>query len=261
VAVILIVTDGIRPDSIEQANTPHFDLIMREGAFTLYAQSLMPTVTLPCHMTIFHSVPAERHGILSNDYHPLARPLPGLYEQINKAGLHSAAYYTWDPLRDLSRPLCIDHTVFVQTNFQDLANSDRPTVEAAARQIQARKYNFTFLHLGSGDEIGHLYGWMSDEQIQHVEILDEFLGQVLDAMSKEDTLIVHSDHGGHGRTHGTDSPEDMTIPWMAYGNGIRVNYEIQAKVSLLNTAPTIAHILNVEAAPQWEGTVLEEIFV
>lgn len=260
-AVILIITDGIRPDSIQQANTPHFDCLLEGGAFTWSAQSLMPTVTLPCHMSIFHSVPSDRHGILSNNYHPQVRPIPGLYEQVNRAGLRSAAYYTWDPLRDLSRPLCVDYTLFVQTNFKDLANSDRPTVNAAVAQIRAQNYDFTFLHLGSGDEIGHLYGWMSDEQIQHVEILDSFVGQMLDAMSVGDVLIIHSDHGGHDRTHGTESPEDMTIPWMAYGKGIRAKHEIQADVSLLNTTPTIAHILDIEPAPQWEGVVLEEIFM
>ena len=101
---------------------------------------------------------------------------------------------------------------------------------------------------------------MSDEQLQHIEILDEFVGNVLKAMSDDDSLIVHSDHGGHDRMHGTDSPEDMTIPWMAYGKGIRTNYEIQAEVSLLNTAPTIARMLNIEAVQTWDGTILEEIF-
>ena len=216
-AVILMILDGIRPDTIQKADTPHLDRIMEQGAFTLSAQSVMPTVTLPCHMSIFHSVPPQRHGILSNTYQPLVRPLPSLYEQINKAGLRSAAYYTWDPLRDLSRPLCIDFTLFVQTDFNDLSNSDRPTVDAAVNHIQSSEYDFTFLHLGSGDEIGHIHGWMSDEQIQHTSILDSFVGEVLDSMSDDDTLIVHSDHGGHDRMHGTNSSEDMTIPWMAYG--------------------------------------------
>ena len=260
-SVILTILDGIRPDAIQQTNTPNFDKIIQNGAHTLSAQSLMPTVTLPCHMSIFHSVPPERHGILSNTYHPMVRPLPGLYEQINKAGLRSAAYYTWDPLRDLSRPLCIDHTVFVQTNFKDLENSDRQTVEAAVVNIGASTYDFTFLHLGSGDEVGHLSGWMSDEQLQHVEILDGFVGEVLEAMSDEDMLIVHSDHGGHDRMHGTDSPEDMTIPWMAYGKGIRANHQIQAKVNLLNTAPTITRMLNIETPSAWDGRVVDEIFM
>lgn len=259
-AVILIITDGVRPDSIQAASTPHFDHMMANGAFTLSAQSLMPTVTLPCHMSIFYSVPSERHGILSNSYHPPVRPIPGLYDQINLAGLRSAAFYTWDPLRDLSRPLCIDYTLFVQTNHQDLMNSDRPTVEAAAAQIKTANYDFTFLHLGSGDEIGHKFGWMSDEQIRHIEVLDSFVGMVLDAMSATDTLIVHSDHGGHDRTHGTASPDDMTIPWMAYGTGIRANHNIHSELNLLNTAPTVAHILGIEIAAQWEGVVVEEIF-
>ena len=259
--VIFVVTDGIRPDSIQQSHTPNFRRIMHEGSYTLSAQSLMPTVTLPCHMSIFHSVPPERHGILSNHYQPMVRPLPSLYEQVNKAGLTSAAYYTWDPLRDLSRPLCIDFTMFVQTNFKDLANSDRPTVDAAVRNIETGTYDFTFLHLGSGDEVGHISGWMSDEQLRHVEILDGFIGEILEAMSDDDTIIVQSDHGGHDRMHGTDQAEDMTIPWMAFGRGVRANHEITIDVNLLTTAPTITRLLGIEAASAWDGSALDEILV
>ena len=44
-------------------------------------------------------------------------------------------------------------------------------------------------------------------------------------------------------------------------NQIRENHEIMADVTLLNTAPCIANILNVQIAPQWEGRVLDELFV
>jgi arylsulfatase A-like enzyme len=53
----------------------------------------------------------------------------------------------------------------------------------------------------------------------------------------------------------------MTIPWLAAGPSIRAGHVIQTPVSLLDTAPTIAHMLGLKASPQWEGRCVDEIFV
>ncbi|HEX9440267.1 MAG TPA: hypothetical protein VF909_11315, partial [Roseiflexaceae bacterium] len=73
-------------------------------------------------------------------------------------------------------------------------------------------------------------------------------------------IVLHSDHGGHDRNHGTELPEDMTIPWLAAGPGIRQGYAIDAPVSLLDTAPTIARLLGIAPHHEWEGRCVEEIF-
>jgi hypothetical protein len=58
-----------------------------------------------------------------------------------------------------------------------------------------------------------------------------------------------------------DCVEDMTIPWMAAGSGIKEGYAIQSQVSLLDTAPTIARLLELKPNHEWEGQVVEEIFI
>jgi arylsulfatase A-like enzyme len=80
-------------------------------------------------------------------------------------------------------------------------------------------------------------------------------------MPADASIIVHADHGGHERTHGTDSPDDMTIPWIAAGPTIRRGHTINAPVSLLDTAPTIARLLGLRQPAEWEGRPVEEIFV
>ena len=56
-----------------------------EGRRHLYptAQTVMPSVTLPCHMSLFHSVAPDRHGILTNTYTPQVRPINGICEQLH----------------------------------------------------------------------------------------------------------------------------------------------------------------------------------
>lgn len=259
--VILVTLDGVRPDGIRQANTPTLDRLMAEGASTMTAQSVMPTMTLPCHMTIFHSLPPERHGILNNDYHPMARPINGLYEQLHNAGKKSAAFYNWEGLRDLSRPLNIHYSFHKAIDFSDLEHADHQIVEMALPVIESNDYDFIFLYIGAVDEIGHRSGWMSNPYLKQIEFADELLADVMKALPLNSHILIEADHGGHDRDHGTDMPEDMIIPWMIWGRCIRKGHVIQQQVSLLDTAPTLAHLLAVQSVPQWEGQVVAEVFV
>src|SRR3712207_7396850 len=52
----------------------------------------------------------------------------------------------------------------------------------------------------------------------------ERLGRVEDTVT-----LVLSDHGGHERTHGTDMDEDMLIPWVLHGPGVRSGYAIRSE--------------------------------
>lgn len=71
--VLYMSIDGLRPDALGVAQTPNFSRLMQRGADTLKAQSVMPSVTLPCHTSVFHSVPPERHGTTTNTYAPMVR--------------------------------------------------------------------------------------------------------------------------------------------------------------------------------------------
>lgn len=73
--VLLILSDGMRPDGLDAH--PAAARLMREGSYTLRARTVMPSVTLPCHMSLFHSVDPGRHGILTNTYVPQVRPRHG----------------------------------------------------------------------------------------------------------------------------------------------------------------------------------------
>ena len=108
--------------------------------------------------------------------------------------------------------------------------------------------------------VGHVYGWMSEEYLAQVSQADMAFGRLLAKLPNDATLLVLSDHGGHDRGHGTDSPEDMTIPWMIAGPGIQRGGELETAVSLLDTAPTLAKLMEIPAPPQWEGRCVHEIF-
>ena len=72
--VILILSDGFRPDALTSCGNPYGRELLEKGSYSLEARTVCPSVTLPCHMSLFHSVPPQRHGILTNTYVPQVRP-------------------------------------------------------------------------------------------------------------------------------------------------------------------------------------------
>ena len=257
--VVFVMLDGVRPDALTIAECPAINSFCERGSSTLRATSVMPSITLPCHMSIFHSVPPTRHGITSNIFAPMARPLPGLVEVARSANLRVAFFYNWEQLRDVARPGNIHYSYFRDSYHN--SDGDDETIAEATRFIQREHPDFAFVYIGTVDSTGHAHGWMSDKYLKQLEHVDKLLDSLFASIPSDYTLIVQSDHGGHDRHHGTDSPEDMTIPWMAAGPNIRKGYTIQSPVSLLDTAPTIAKILGVQPHSEWEGKCVEEIFI
>jgi predicted AlkP superfamily pyrophosphatase or phosphodiesterase len=256
--VVFILIDGLRPDALELANCPRLKALRDRAAWSMQASSVMPSVTLPCHTSIFHSVPPTRHGVTTNVWAPMARPLPGLFDVAKAAGKRCAFLYNWEELRDLARPGSLELAYFRNTAYQ--ADGDQLTADEAARVLPGGGYDFAFIYLGTVDTAGHYYGWMSDGYLGQIEVVDRALATIADALPADTAYLVQSDHGGHDRNHGTDMPEDLTIPWLAAGLGIRQGHAIDAPVSLLDTAPTLARMLGVEPHREWEGRCVEEIF-
>jgi predicted AlkP superfamily pyrophosphatase or phosphodiesterase len=257
-AVVLILIDGLRPDALAAANCPNINGLRARGAAAMDASSVMPSVTLPCQMSIFYSVPPTRHGITTNTWMPMARPLPGLVEAAKAAGLRCAFLYNWEELRDLSRPGNLVYSYF-RDNNHDL-DGDQIIADEAARFISGDGPDFTFIYLGALDTFGHRHGWMSEGYLAQLERADAAVGMVLNVLSKDVTVLILSDHGGHERIHGTDGPQDMIIPWIIAGPGLRQDYAIQRSVSLIDTAPTVARVLGVVPHAEWEGRCVEEAF-
>lgn len=262
--VLLTIIDGCRPDGLAKANTPNIDALWQGGAYSWTAQTVMPSVTLPVHTTMFRGVHPQKHGVgPDNIYVPGASNFPSLLDIAHHAGLSTAMYYSWAQLRDLGAPGSLRLSYCREAVWGK--DNDTHIAEFAAENIAAEKPDFAVLYLGDVDIWGHASGWMSPEYIAAIEANDRSIGHVVQTLEKagvreEYTILVLSDHGGHEHTHGTDMPEDMTIIWMLNGKPIKSNHTIQTPVSMLDTAPTIAYLLDVPAAITWEGQPVMDAF-
>ena len=119
--VLLVVVDGMRPDAMVQI--PKARELMKKATYTLNGRTVFVSATLPAHMSLFHSVDTERHGTILNSFVPQVRPINGLSEVLKANGKSSAHFYTWELLRDLSRPGCLPFPPWSDTIITDQSSS------------------------------------------------------------------------------------------------------------------------------------------
>jgi len=251
--VLLILADGMRPDAL--TGIPFVEQLLARSAYTMCAQTVFPSVTLPCHMSLFHSVDPQRHGTTTNVYMPQVRPVNGICEQLTLAKKSSAFFFEWHDLRDLTRPGSLMHSFFY--NNKDKQKVPPITAGAAIRYLTEEEPDFAFLYFELPDHVGHYSesGWMGPEYMQAVRTVWEQIERVMAAVGDAYTVLITADHGGHDRTHGTEMPEDLTIPVICHGTMFQPG-EFTRAVSIKDLAPTIVKILGAEPAEEWEGTAL-----
>ncbi len=261
--VLIVSFDGLRPDAIAAANMANVMSLMQSGAYTLGAQTIMPSLTLPAHASMLVGTCPAKHIVRWNEYVPQNGFALGtdIFDLAQAAGMQTAMVVGKEKLRQITEPTSTDYFEFVDKTDKI---KDTSTVERLAiNQIQ-QGFNLLFVHFPEGDLAGHEYGWMSREQLSTYGRDDTLFGLLLQALKNnglyERTLIiVTSDHGGHDTTHGTDSPEDMTIPWIISGPRI-VPGELSTQVYTMDTAATTAFVLGLPLPPEWDGAPVFEAF-
>ena len=251
--VLLILIDGMRPDSLTDA--VYAQKWIKKSSYAPDAQTVFPSVTLPCHMSLFHSVNPERHGITTNTYTPQVRPVDGLCEVLKKNNKRCAFFYNWEELKDLSRPDSMTFAYFCSGHTFGYETANRVVTDAAVKHLSEYDIDFAFLYLGWSDMAGHTYGWMSDEYIEAVQKSWYEADRIISSLSDEYTVIVTADHGGHDRMHGSDCPSDMTIPIMFYGQPFKAGKRLE-NVNIKDIAPTIVRLFDIEPDREWEGKSL-----
>ena len=97
-----------------------------------------------------------------------------------------------------------------------------------------------------------------------MQTADAALGQLLAVADRaygkgNYSLVVTADHGGHAYGHGTSDPQDVTIPWIAWGRGVNAGL-LDEKIDTFDTAPTVLWLLGVEEPDEWDGSPVEEAF-
>ncbi|MBI2266598.1 MAG: alkaline phosphatase, partial [Armatimonadetes bacterium] len=136
--------------------------------------------------------------------------------------------------------------------------------DEALRILGNHKIRFLFVHYPFPDHAGHAHGWLSDKYFRETAETDKELSRLVAFLEKDQKsrtlLIITSDHGGHGKTHGTSSREDRTIPWIAWGPSVRPGFPIQGKMNIFDTVPVILEALGLPGKSETDGHSLPDIW-
>lgn len=262
--VVVVSIDGLRPDAIELSRAVTLQRLMREGAYSLEAQTIFPSKTLPSHTSMLTGVSPAKHRITWNEdrAEEMGRvQVPTVFDLADSAGLRTAAFFGKAKFRHLIGTQALDWWATAPRGLQVLYAPRM--AEDVKRFLKYRGPNLLFVHIADPDLAGHSVGWMTLPYRVAVRRADAAVREIWEISRKrfgdDFVLIVTADHGGHGRTHGTDMPVDMTIPWIAWGKGVDPG-RVETRITTYDTAATTLWLLGIPRPDFWDGRPVAEAF-
>jgi predicted AlkP superfamily pyrophosphatase or phosphodiesterase len=250
----------LRPDAVEEADTPILDALRTQGAYSLAAQAVLPSVTLVNHASMLGGMSPAKHGIYWNSNDPDLGKVKGptLFSVAHEAGLSTAMVVGKSKLQHLVLPNSVDN--YIYAGF-----TDRQVVNKAIPVIEDNMPDLLFIHLPDVDSAGHALGWMSLGQLLALSSTDGLVGEIVATLKNEGyldqtLLIITADHGGTGFKHGSDSLTDTTIPWLAVGPGVPAGVTLQGEIVTYDTAATALRAFGLPIPETWDGRPVLEIF-
>ena len=277
--VIIISIDGAKPAVLKTAEAPTLMKMAAEGAATWEASTIFPSKTLPSHTSMLTGVGPDKHQVLWNDYSPirgLVKP-PTIFNLLRaKDPTAITALFAgkvkfrhlWQrdtlTLFDFGGP----QSAVPVPGTPEIEKNKIPSQTVAKNAVAWIKQNqpkLTFIHFADVDGAGHKDGWGSPQQKEAIKVTDQALYQVRrgieDAgLAPTTTILVTSDHGGHEKTHGLNIPDDMLIPWIAWGLGAKKGHTLTQKVTTYDTAATALWLLDVPIPADFDGKPVTEAF-
>ncbi len=277
--VFVVSLDGAKPAVIKESEMPVINRLASEGACTWEASTIVPPKTLPSHTSMLTGVGPDKHQILWNDFSPIRGlvKVPTIFSLLRAKEPDAVAAMFVGKVKFRHLWLKDSLNVFNYGGEQspapvagtpELEKSKIPS-QAVAKQaapwIVEHKPRLAFIHLTDADSAGHASGWGSPEQKEALKVTDQALGQVIKAIkdagiADSSVVIVTADHGGHDKTHGENIPDDMHIPWLAWGKGVKQDFTLTQPVTTYDTAATALWLLDVPLPAEFDGKPVTSAF-
>ena len=270
--VFIISFDGGKPAVIAESETPTLKKMAAEGAVTWQASTIFPSKTLPSHTSMMTGVGPDKHQVLWNDYMPIRGfvKVPTVFSLLKAKDPKAVTGLFAGKAK--FRHLWLDGSLDVfdfggpQTRAPvagtpEIEKDKKPSqlvAKQASAWVKEHKPALAFIHFPDPDTAGHKSGWGSPEQKEAFKVSDQALWQFMQALkeagiAESSVVIISADHGGHDKTHGLNIPDDMLIPWIAWGKGVKKGATITAPVTTYDTAATALWLLDVPVPPEFDG--------
>ena len=210
--------------------------------------------------------PPERHHVLWNNVVTADADVigtPTVFGLARARGYHTAAFFSKAKFQPLQQPGTLDYSQ-APGGWFGRWSADR-TMSDVAKHLATARPNLTFVHLSDPDRAGHGSGWMSKPYGHAVAAVDlavhRLLAEAETSFGRGNfTLIVTADHGGHDFNHGSADPRDVTIPWIAWGRGVKPGHLQGTAVRTMDTASTVLWLLGLDVPSDWSGDTIRNAF-
>lgn len=254
--VLVIGIDGCRPDALRQqvdsGNAPNIAGLVANGTVTwnayaggtLGTSTQQPTISGPGWASILTGTWTNRHNVVSNSTPAYEQPtVPGFYlasqaphfarrlkEAVPTTYFSSISSWGWvEDYLIAAQPTWLDHhTKGVGSSYP---TRDGDVANKAVAQLGSTDPDVMFLHFDQVDGAGHANGFSTTVPAYMTAItsVDTLIGNVLTALtsrpqyaSEQWLILLTTDHGGIGTSHGGQSLEERTIFFIVSGGGVPV---------------------------------------
>ncbi|MEX6686954.1 alkaline phosphatase [Danxiaibacter flavus] len=259
--VVLIGFDGFGAYSFDKADIPNIRNVMNSGSWSLHARSVLPSSSADNWASMLMGAGTELHGYTEWDSKKPELPsqqldqfnmFPSIFTLLKeqKPAAETGVVYEWGGIGYL-----FPHNA---VSFSLHAEGDSNTLVKSIDYIKSKKPLFTFVHFSDIDGVGHNIGHGTPEYYQQVHKSDKYVGEIMQALDdagmKENTIVIISaDHGGINKGHGGKTLQEVEIPWIIAGPGVKSNNEVKESIMTYDTAATIAYILGLKTPQVWTG--------
>jgi predicted AlkP superfamily pyrophosphatase or phosphodiesterase len=289
--VLFIGIDGCRADSLaaamERGLAPQMKALGELGVFTrtcyaggeLEATTHQPTVSGPGWSSLLTGTWIDRHHVKDNrftgarfqSYSHFMRHIKEV-----KPTAWCASMVDWPPIHELiadgSR---VDGKEFLDVKFTTAPDGSRHYIdnpekdievrEEALKTLHAQDPDAMFVYFGSVDEFGHgavdsraSFSPDSTLYLNAISHVDSHIGEVIRAMrarpkfAEEDWLVlICTDHGGRGNSHGGDSEQERNIWLIAQGGHLKKEDLLTKPVPQTALVPMIYEHLGITPKAEW----------
>ncbi|HRN57456.1 MAG TPA: alkaline phosphatase family protein [Agriterribacter sp.] len=212
--VLVIGIDGCRGDAMKVAEAPNIHELLPNAIYSFDAVTQAPTISGPGWSSMLTGVWSNKHGVLNNDFSSANyETYPALYHYLNalQPGIHTVSICNWSPVNQY---LAVDAGIRIN------AKNDAAVKDSAVACLKNADPDMLFLHFDEVDGAGHSYGYdlAAPRYMGAINKTDTYVGEILAALrsrkdiAKESWLIVvATDHGGKGTSHGGASYTEKNI--------------------------------------------------
>ncbi|WP_300665348.1 alkaline phosphatase family protein [Fluviicola sp.] len=223
--LLFIGVDGVRSDALQQqitnGNAPNIKSIFDAGMSTYDSWNMGTTSSGPSWSNMLTGVWQAKHGVSNNNYTGSNyNTFPYFPTRVKECrpDLKAVQITSWAPMSDNVYNDGWNNKIIVPT--------DDAATQVAINQLQDPQLDLLFFYLNDCDAAGHGNGFNPTvaPYMNAIAYADSQIGQVLTALqarpnySTEKWLIlVCTDHGGSGTSHGGNSNDERHIWWGASG--------------------------------------------